>query len=399
MKAGAVGLRAARPGLTNLVPRTGRVLRSVLAPWIVARVIVLGTLAVAHFVVDRIHPGTPGVTARVHQGLLGWDAGWYEAIARFGYAPLGHQSLRFFPLFSLAGRALGFVTGLGDGDALVMLANASALVATALVFVLVRRESGDEVLARRAVWLLSIVPPAFVLVMGYAEATLLVFSVGCFLAIRRGAGRGHWTGRPGPAWCSAAALGFAAGLTRPLGVLLVVPVVVEAVRRRRSMTGREQAAAALAAFAPLAGMAVFLGWSARVFGDALLPLRVQAQAGHHGGLSDPVATLVHDARGLVHHHVGTALHLPWVLVVVALLVVCWRRWPASYGAFATAVVLVALSGTNLDSFERYSLSAFPLVLAGASLISRPTVERSVLVLAGAGLAVYALLAFCNLLVP
>ena len=89
---------------------------------------------------------------------------------------------------------------------------------------------------------------------------------------------------------------------------------------------------------------------------------------------------------MLHHHFGTALHVPWVLLVLVLVVVCWRRLPASYAAFATAVVVVALSGTNLDSFERYALSAFPLVVAGASLAADRRVERVVLVLAAAGLA-------------
>ena len=64
-------------------------LREAVLPFLVARVVVLGALGLAHFVVDRTHPSTPGVAARVHAGLLGWDAGWYESIARVGYAPLG----------------------------------------------------------------------------------------------------------------------------------------------------------------------------------------------------------------------------------------------------------------------------------------------------------------------
>jgi len=372
------------------------VLVTVAPAWVVARLIVLGALGLAHLLADRTHPA-PAVVARVHQGLLGWDAGWYEAIARTGYGRLGAQSLRFFPLFPLLGRVLG--GGAGDGAALVVLANLSALLATAALFVLVRRETGDRALAERAVWLLCLVPPAFVLVMGYAEATLLLFALGCFCAIRRGSGRARWAGRPGPSWGWAAVLGFAAGLTRPVGLALVLAVGVEAARWWRRLDRAGRVAAVVATAAPAAGAVTFLGWSAGAFGDFWLPLRVQAQAAHHGGLSDPLATLAHDARGVLHHHFGTALHVPWVLMVLALLVVCWRRWPASYGAFATAVVAVALSGTNLDSFERYALSAFPLVLAGAGLIARPGLERAVLTLAAAGLAGYALLAFTNLTVP
>ena len=159
-------------------------LREAVLPFLVARVVVLGALGLAHFVVDRTHPSTPGVAARVHAGLLGWDAGWYESIARVGYAPLGRQSLRFFPALPALTHALAWLPGLGDGPALVLLANAAALVATAMLYVLVRRETGERVVARRSLWILSLLPAGFVLVMGYAESLLLVFAVGCFLALR-----------------------------------------------------------------------------------------------------------------------------------------------------------------------------------------------------------------------
>jgi hypothetical protein len=93
------------------------------------------------------------------------------------------------------------------------------------------------------------------------------------------------------------------------------------------------------------------------------------------------------------------MHLPWALLALALFVVCVRRWPIAYGGFTAAVLVVALTASNLDGFERYGLSAFPLVLAGATMTSRPRVEQVVLTLAAAGLALYALLAFTNLYVP
>ena len=48
------------------------------------------------------------------------------------------------------------------------------------------RDWADRAVARRSIWILSLLPSAFVLVMGYAESMLLVFAVGCFLAIRPG---------------------------------------------------------------------------------------------------------------------------------------------------------------------------------------------------------------------
>ena len=165
----------------------GRVLGAVAVPWATARLIVLGALALAHLIVTRTHPRQAGVAARVHQGLLGWDAGFYQGIARHGYAALGQQALRFYPLFPVAGRALGSL-GLGDGTALLVIANVASLVGTALLYVLARRETGDARLAMRAAWLLCLAPPAFTFVMGYAEGLLLVCTTGCLLAVRPAAG-------------------------------------------------------------------------------------------------------------------------------------------------------------------------------------------------------------------
>jgi Mannosyltransferase (PIG-V) len=362
-------------------------LRTAAAPWLVARVIVGGALVAAHEFVSQAKPSA-AVAIRVHEGLLGWDAGWYESIARHGYAGAGHLSLRFFPLVPLLTRALASVPGVGFGAALVVVANVSAFVGVVLLAVLARRETGDDALARRAAWLVCLAPAAFTQVMGYAEGTLLALSVGTLLALRA------------RAWWWAAALGLAAGATRPIGLLLVVPAAIEAARGLRGAP-RDRSGGRIAAVAgPAVGFAAFLGWVGWRYGDALAPLRVQQQGSLRGGVADPLATLAHDANLLVHgHHLGSALHLPWALVALALLAVSLRTWPVAYGAFAGAVLVVALTASNLDGFERYALSAFPLVLAAATVTSGPRVERVVLTLAASGLAIYAILAFTNLYVP
>ena len=370
-------------------------LREALLPFAVARVVVGGALGLAHFIVDRTHPSTPGVAARVHAGLLGWDAGWYETIARQGYAPLGRESLRFFPAVPLLTHALAWVPALGDGPALVLLANAAALAATAMLYVLVRRETGDGAVARRSLWILSLLPASFVLVMGYAESVLLVFALGCFLALRPPAGVSGLR----PHFAVAGALAFAAALTRPIGVLLVLAVGAELVRWWPRLDRAERVAGIGAVAAPFVGLLAFLAWSKHTVGDWLAPLRVQLQSSHHGGLSDPLTTLYHDATGVLHHHVGTALHVPWVLLALAMLIVCWRRLPAPYTLFAAAVLATAVAGSNLDSFERYALSAFPLSIAAALVLTESQLERAVLALLAAGLAGYALLAFLNISVP
>jgi hypothetical protein len=373
-----------------------------LLPFVVARAVVLGALGLAHFAVDRTHPSAAAVGARVHEGLLGWDAGYYETIARVGYHPLGKESLRFFPAVPAITHALAWIPGLDDGAALLVLSNVAAFVATVLLFALVRRETGDPLVARRAIWFLSLSPAAFVLVMGYAESTLLCLSIGSFLALRPNLGP---AGGPihrvpqRPHFALAGLLGFVGALTRPIGVLLALVVAVELVRWWIRLGRTQRLAGLVATVAPLLGLAGFGIWAHHEVGDFWAPLRVQVESGHHGGLADPFVTLAHDTKGVFHHHVGTALHVPWVIVAAVLLVVCWRLLPAPYTVFAGAVLAVAVSGTNLDSFERYALSAFPLAVAGALLCRGPRIERVVLTILPAALAGYALLAFLNISVP
>ena len=176
-------------------------------------------------------------------------------------------------------------------------------------------------MARRSIWFLSLAPAAFVLVMGYAESLLLVLGIGCFLVIRRGAER--------PQFGLAVLFGFFAALARPSGIFLALAIAVELVRWWGRLEVRQRAVGVGAVVAPVLGVGAFLGWADHVSGDFWAPLRVQLQSSHHGGLSDPFVTLFNDARGILHHHVGTALHVPWVIVALVLLVVCWRRLAAN----------------------------------------------------------------------
>jgi hypothetical protein len=323
-----------------------------------------------------------------HDGLLVWDGTWYARIARVGYEALPHEALRFFPLVPVLARAGAALTPFTTGAVLVAISNASALAVGVSLFALVRLESRDEALARRAVWLVALAPPAYVFVLGYTEATATLLAVLVFLGLR--------TRR----WAWAAVAGFLAGLVRPVGALLVVPAAIEALRDVRSARSGERMLRLVAALAPVAGAGAYLAWVQAQFGDWWLPIRVQQRAGLRGRFTNPLSTFADAARSLFDGaDATTGLHLPWVIVLVVLVVVAFRRWPVSYGAFALTMLIVGVSSSTLNSIERYALSAFPFVLAAASLTSRDLVERTVLILSTAGLVAYTLLVFLGVSVP
>jgi hypothetical protein len=364
--------------------------------WVVARLIVLVAAAAGRYVLHRGF-APPMNVIRAHTGLMAWDANWYRRIATFGYGGVPDRGLRFFPLYPLLGKLVSYPLAGHVDWALLLLSNGLALVLGALIHRLVIFETRDAAMARRAAWLVALAPPAFVLVMGYSESLALCLAVGCFFALRR------------RQWWWAALFGLLAGLTRPVGVLLAVPALVEAARtfdrsrwRRDPRDPRDVSdvmSRTAAVLAPPAGAAAYLAYVGLRFGDVWLPLRAQEVPGLRGRTQLFVITIGHAVRRMVTGDLGTQSHFPWVLVVLALVVVVARRWPAAYAWYAAATVVLALSAQRLGSLERYAYGAFPLVLAGAGLLRSGRVERAVLVVLGATMGAYAAAAFVGAYVP
>lgn len=349
-----------------------------LAPWIVSRAVVLVALAIARDIGEQLTLNLEPIPLR--QGLFAWDAAYYRDIAAGGYDAVAHAGLRFFPFLPLLARALAWPIGGRVGPVILVLVNVAALLYAAGLHRLVVEETGDEVLARRTIWLALLAPPALCSVFGYAEAIFALLTVVVFLAARRR----HW-------WWAAGAAGLAA-LTRPTGILLVLPLLIEAVHAFRSAEAGERRigstiGSAVAVVAPVVGLCSFLGWSAAAGHGFLTPLRIQSSSTLRGGFVAPWTALrmaFADLRS--GDSLGSGLHLVWAIVVIACVVAAWRRLPRSYGAWAVLSVIVALSAPNLDSFERYAVATFPIMIGAGILTARPRdLYPAVLAACGAGL--------------
>jgi hypothetical protein len=358
-------------------------------PWLVSRALVVAALAASRHLTDHLAVARP---IALRQGLLGWDAAFYGDIARGGYASVSQgavksEGLRFFPLLPLAGRAVGLLPFVDARGGVVVVANLSALVAAALLIRLVTFETGDRALAQRSAAVLLLAPHAFVFVMGYADSLMCALAIAVFLCLRRR----HW-------WWAVVA-GFAAGLCRPVGVILVLPALVEAAQALRR-DRRFRLAPLLATVAPVAGLASYLLWARDRTGDLFLVLRLQNSRTLRGGTVSPFTSVGHAFHELFSgDRIGYGLHAVTAVVIVVLVVVVARRLPLSYTVYSAASVLVALCARNLDSIERYSLATFPLVVGAAVLLRRPTWERTAMLLLAGGLVAAAMLAFTGALVP
>jgi hypothetical protein len=129
-------------------------------------------------------------------------------------------------------------------------------------------------------------------------------------------------------------------------------------------------------------------------------LRVQQRSTSRGAWIDPFRAVWRAATEFGSgDHLSAGIHIVTAALLVVLIVVLWRRWPASFTAYAIAATVLGLSARNLDSLERYSFSTVPFVLAAADLTGGGTRERVVLTALGALLVVGSVLAFSGVMVP
>ena len=357
-------------------------LRAALPGWVATRALVLVGWMGSRWWIDHTRHGVRPFVS--FQGLFAWDGVFYRGIAEHGYRAEDPEALRFFPLYSLVGRAVHAVLAVSPGTALLIITNVAALVAGALVHRLTRLETGDRRAARRAAWYFALVPPAFVLTWAYAEAFFIALAAATLLALRR------------QRWGWAAAAGFAAALTRPTGVFLALAALVEAGRDVRRRRVGELGPRALALAAPVAGAACYLWWVDHVFGDWKIPIDRQNQL--RSGTSNPIIRVGEAASDLLHRDVH-GLHFPFAVALVVLAVIVWRRLPLSYALFSVAIVATSLAAGNLNSIERYGLNAFPLVMALALATPTRLSERVTTAVCAVGLAWMGALAWLGIYVP
>jgi Gpi18-like mannosyltransferase len=313
-----------------------------------------------------------------------WDAGHYVRIAESGYH-LGPGFPAFFPLYPMLIHVLDPVLP-GDGPAAALVvANAAAFGALAVLYRLADHEFGPRV-AQRAAWYLAAFPVGFFLFIGYNESLFLLLAVGALYAGRRG----HW-------WL-AGSLGALSSATRLFGVLLIVPLAVEYLRQ----TSRRLRPDALGlALVPLG----VVGYSIYCWVELGSPLQFSiAQDQWSRRYTFPGEAWLIAVRQIAGHGpldkatLGAILDAGTILIAVVLLIMCvigpfkFRR-DQRYLVVQAAITLVVLmstevGGRSMQSAARYAMEAVAILLVLARMGARPLVDRAVLMIGGALQAVF-----------
>ena len=359
-----------------------------------AAVITLGITSTPGFVLSR--DPLDNLPAR-------FDAGWYGGIALDGYT-WDHtfqrqRNIAFFPALPLLTRPVGAVLGMyeeGPSRERKMLRGLWAGVAISLAaffwaLYYLSRLASDLIgpdRAPAAALLLAAYPFACYFNAPYTESLFLLGSAGaCYHFLRRD-------------WVAASAWGLLAGLSRPNGFLLSVPLAILALQARASARGPSEArgrrARALGGGAPSAlinddkGSGVFVRIAVSAMpavGMLLFTLYLYQLTGgvwfawarsheawgrSYGGLA-PILSFAERLRDepwlqLITDNPYNAINAVGVIFALVLTYPVFRKLGLAWGVFVLINLVPPLLAGGLLSTGRLTSTLFPLFLALAAVV-------------------------------
>lgn len=296
--------------------------------------------------------------------LDGWDGRWYRLIARSGYLLVpGRQSdPAFFPLYPILLRAV-HALGVGWGIAGPLLSNLALLLGL-LLFYHLTCEFFDHSLAQRATIYLAIFPLGYVFSMTYPESlVLLLIAAAPLAALKR-----RW-------WLAAVCAG-AAGLARPEGLFIAIPLAGIAWEQWRTLAPTARGAALAAVLAPAAALGSYPLYLGSVLHDPLAWTDAQAAWGRSFRLSGPLKAILHVTSDA--HQGWIARDLVFFALYLGLLCAAWRlRAPRTWLAAACGIVVLPIFSGTFDSLARFGLLALPIFWGLASLGENPHSDRAI----------------------
>jgi hypothetical protein len=283
-----------------------------------------------------------------------WDACWYTTIASAGYGTtVGTGATTFFPFLPLLAGALAVVRG-NLPIAFAAINGIALILALTGLRQLVARDV-DDATARRTALYVVVFPAALFLIAPFTEAIFLAAAVWAFVGARS------------RRWEIAIVAGVVAGLTRPLGIVLMLPIAWEAARmvvdRWRAGGPRFRPGDVLAGFAIVApgiAYAAFVAWTALVVGESYFASNAGWGAHHLVLPWDRLAQGV--AYGLEHGKPAQLVNATGWVLFAALTVAGIRLLPLSYTLFVVPQLVLALTQDTvwpLMSTSRYLLALFP----------------------------------------
>jgi hypothetical protein len=292
-----------------------------------------------------------------------WDTAYYAMIAHNGYtsAPLAV----FFPLFPLLIRGVGFLLGgsmMADYAAGLLAANGCFYGALVLFYHLVAKDLGHQV-AKYALVYLAFACYGVFFYVGYTESLFLLLTLATFCLLR---------GEKILNWWLAGGCGFLTTLTRPTGIILVVPFLVLFVQRfgLRTFLRREQWWHKLNALLSMAlvpaGLLTYMLYQWRVWGNPWLFATEQTRVWERFvalpwvGFIDAIQLVISGGP------LAGLTDAVFTLATLVALALGWKLLPQHYRLYCLTMILFVLCEPSLQeglmSVPRFLLVLFPIYI-------------------------------------
>ena len=335
-------------------------LRAAWGPFIVSRVMVpvIAVLAIA-----AIGYAVPRATRPLDNDFLDlftrWDAGWYFNIASVGYprtfSPAERSSIAFFPGLPLLMRVFGKLLDVNLWVAGAIVITVAFLWALTYVYRLARLDLGaDE--AKASVLLLAFYPFAVCYSVVLTESLFLLAAAAAVFHFRRN-----------QLW-AAAAFGCLAGLLRPNGCLLAIPLGILALIELPKRDWRRFFTQGLAASFPVLGMLAHALYVKSLVGDPFAWVKVQQAWGRR---PMEILNVIHARRELIastdvmtyiRSFPAEVIEGVAALLVLAMVWPIFRRFGLAYAVFVASAILPPFISMGAVSLGRYSAPLFPIFL-------------------------------------
>jgi len=293
----------------------------------------------------------------LHPAISMWmpyDAGWYVQIARDGYA-FSPQATAFLPLWPMAIWLASHLLFFLDSRVVAFLTANLITLACCIAFYKLARVTFDEEISYRAVKYFLFFPMSLFLATGYTEPLfLLMVFLGFYFFIRK-------------KYLLGGIFAALAGATRVVGVMMIIPLLIEALTQKIALKERIKAGFS-ALIAPL-GLVAYMVYLKIKFND---PLKfIHAQADWHRRISFEIfAPLVSNLKTLFSFHIfapdggyiTAIMQLGFLLFFLVVLLAGFKKISRSYFVYGLAVLLLPLLSGTLLSMSRLVYIAFPIFI-------------------------------------
>jgi len=301
-----------------------------------------------------------------------WDSGWYLNIAEYGYSPFhspdlpqkvaeGQSNVGFFPLYPMLIRISQKFVG-NFHTAGILISNICLFLSGIFLYKLIELDSNSNI-AKLSLIFLFFFPTSFVLSGIFSESLFLLLSILSFYYAKKNK------------WRLSGIFGFLLALTRPTGVLALIPLVYLYVKQNKFRYDKRIFWLLLYP----AGIIVFFLFLYILTGDFLAYIHSKS---YYWGttFSNPFSVII---NFLFSSDAGKIISV-FIISELFLIIKYAKRIPFEYIIFSFSLVVVALFNGTQSALAIPRMSGgifpiFPLLSVALSRIKTNEIKISFLI--------------------